>query len=118
MTVVLAIYGFFDLVLLLATAQVDRVRTLLHALGVRRRKLVSLRETAIEGMCQLGESTMRVVTIGAKGRVTIPAKLRERFGLKTGTSMDWRAEQGRLVLTPLAEIEPRKRLRGPRRKRP
>lgn len=58
---------------------------------------------------------MRVVTIGANGRVTIPAKLRERFGLKTGTSMDWKVEQGRLVLTPAAEIKPRKQRRGPKK---
>jgi AbrB family looped-hinge helix DNA binding protein len=58
---------------------------------------------------RIGESTFRIVTIGAKGRVTIPATLRERFGLKAGTLIDWKAEQGRLVLTPVAEIEPRGR---------
>jgi AbrB family looped-hinge helix DNA binding protein len=95
MAVILAIYGFFDLVLLLATAQVDRVKTLLHALGVRRRwKHVGPREKVGEGVYQLGESAMRFVTIGDKGRVTIPVKLRDRFGLKTGISMDWSVEKG------------------------
>ncbi len=54
----------------------------------------------------------RLLTIGAKGRVTIPADVRERFGLKAGTSIDWKAVQGRLVLTPVAEIEPRKKRRA------
>jgi AbrB family looped-hinge helix DNA binding protein len=52
-----------------------------------------------EKLHRLEGSAVRLVTIGAKGRVTIPAKLRERFGLKTGTFMDWSVEQGRLVLT-------------------
>jgi hypothetical protein len=32
---ILAVYGLVDLVLLLTAAEVERVRTLLHALGVR-----------------------------------------------------------------------------------
>jgi hypothetical protein len=32
---VLAVYGLVDLVLLLAVAEIERVKTLLHALGVR-----------------------------------------------------------------------------------
>jgi AbrB family looped-hinge helix DNA binding protein len=118
MAVVLAIYGFLDLVVLLATAQVDCVKTLLQALGIRRRwKHVRLREKATEGVYQLGESAMRFVTISDKGRVTIPVKLRERFGLKTGTSMDWSVKQGRLVLTSAAEIKRRNQRPGRGRKK-
>jgi len=65
-----------------------------------------------ERLHRLEGSAVRLVTIGAKGRVTIPAKLRERFGLKTGTFMDWSVEQGRLVLTPAAEIKRRNQRPG------
>jgi AbrB family looped-hinge helix DNA binding protein len=46
---------------------------------------------------------MRRSRINAKGQVTIPAELRERFGIKKGTCIDWKEEQGRLVLTPMTE---------------
>lgn len=42
----------------------------------------------------------RRTTISTKGRVTIPADLREQFGIKPGTRIDWSEEKGRLVLTP------------------
>jgi AbrB family looped-hinge helix DNA binding protein len=67
--------------------------------------------TGLEG------SAVRLVTIGDKGRVTIPAKLRERFGLKTGTFMDWSVERGRRVLTPAAEIKRRNQRPGRGRKK-
>jgi bifunctional DNA-binding transcriptional regulator/antitoxin component of YhaV-PrlF toxin-antitoxin module len=36
--------------------------------------------------------------VGAKGRVTIPAELRKRFGIETGTCATWMEEKGRLIL--------------------
>lgn len=41
--------------------------------------------------------------INAKGQVTIPAELRERFGIEKGTRISWKEDRGRLVLTPLTE---------------
>ncbi|MBZ5665511.1 MAG: AbrB/MazE/SpoVT family DNA-binding domain-containing protein [Acidobacteriia bacterium] len=46
---------------------------------------------------------MRRTKINAKGQVTIPAELRERFGIEKGTRINWKEEQGRLVLTPMTE---------------
>lgn len=77
MAAVVAIYGFVDLALLLATAWAERVKTLLHAVGVSRNwKHASSRERPTEGMCQLGQPAMRRTKINAKGQVTIPAELR------------------------------------------
>jgi AbrB family looped-hinge helix DNA binding protein len=39
---------------------------------------------------------MRRTAISTRGRVTIPAELRERFGIKPGTRINWKEEQGRL----------------------
>jgi AbrB family looped-hinge helix DNA binding protein len=39
--------------------------------------------------------------ISTKGRVTIPADLRKKFGIKPGTRIRWKKENGRLVLTPV-----------------
>ena len=41
--------------------------------------------------------------VNAKGQITIPAELRERFGIKPGTRINWTEERGRLVLTPMTE---------------
>jgi len=99
MAVILAIYGLVDIILLLAAKVVgERVRPLLHALEHTRGK-----EEAIEGMCYSGESAMRRTKINAKGQVTIPAELRERFGIEKGTRINWKEEQGRLVLTPMTK---------------
>jgi len=46
---------------------------------------------------------MRRTKINAKGQVTIPAELRERFGIEKGTRVNWKEERGRLVLTPMTE---------------
>ena len=43
---------------------------------------------------------MRRTAISTRGRVTIPADLRERLGIKPGTQITWHKEEGRLVLTP------------------
>jgi AbrB family looped-hinge helix DNA binding protein len=65
---------------------------------------MSYREKATERMCQLEKSEMRLSKISAKGRVTIPAELRERFGLKKGTRIDWERDGRRLVLIPVARL--------------
>jgi len=44
---------------------------------------------------------MRHTKISTKGRVTIPAELREQFGIKPGTHIIWNKEKGTLVLTPM-----------------
>jgi len=104
MAVVLAIYGFVDLVLLFAAALVERAKAPLHALGISKNwKHASRKEEAIERMCQLGELAMRRTKTNAKGQVTIPAELRERFGIEKGTRINWKEEQGRLVLTLMTE---------------
>lgn len=112
MAVVLAIYGFVELILLLAATVInERVRPIFHAVGIRERwKRMGYKENAIEGMCPLEESTMRLTKVNAKGQVTIPADLRERFGLRKGTRIDWTKDGSRLVLTPVTR--PRKRSRG------
>ena len=43
------------------------------------------------------------VRMSSKGQVIVPAKLRERLGLKSGTRATWKEEKGRLVLTPITE---------------
>jgi AbrB family looped-hinge helix DNA binding protein len=47
---------------------------------------------------------MRRTKINAKGQVTIPADLRERFGIKKGTRISWKKEGDRLVLTPITRL--------------
>jgi AbrB family looped-hinge helix DNA binding protein len=47
---------------------------------------------------------MRRTKINAKGQVTIPVELRERFGIEKGTRISWKEERGRLVLTPMTEL--------------
>jgi AbrB family looped-hinge helix DNA binding protein len=106
MAVVFAIYELVDLILLLAAKVVDeRVKPMVHALGINENwKRMRHKENPIEGMCQLEESTMRRTKINAKGQVTIPAELRERFGIKKGTRIDWTRDGCRLVLTPIGRL--------------
>jgi AbrB family looped-hinge helix DNA binding protein len=47
----------------------------------------------------MGEHNMHRTAISTKGRVTIPARLRKRFGIKPGTRINWKEERGRLVVT-------------------
>jgi AbrB family looped-hinge helix DNA binding protein len=54
---------------------------------------------------------MKRSLISTKGRVTIPARLRTRFGIKPGTSINWKEEHGRLVLTPVTKTERKRELR-------
>jgi len=42
------------------------------------------------------------IRISSKGQVVIPAALRKRHGLDTGTRATWTEEKGRLVLTPMS----------------
>lgn len=51
------------------------------------------------------------IRISSKGQVVIPAKLRKRHGLDTGTRATWTEEGGRLILTPLS-LRRLKELRG------
>jgi AbrB family looped-hinge helix DNA binding protein len=41
--------------------------------------------------------------VSSKGRVVIPAELRQRLSLEKGTPATWSEEGGRLVLTPMTE---------------
>ena len=105
MAVVLAIYGFVDLVLLFAAVLVERAKAPLHALGISKNwKHANRKEETIERMCQLEKSETRVTKISTKGRVTIPAELRKRFGIKKGTPIDWERDGRRLVLTPVKRL--------------
>jgi len=40
------------------------------------------------------------MNITSKGQVTIPQRIRNRFGLKPGTQVDFVAEGGKIVLKP------------------
>ena len=102
----LAIYGFVDLVLLLAARAIDeRVKPILQSLGIGKDwKRLYNEEEIIERTCQLEEPILRITKISAKGRVTIPADLRERFGLRKGTRIDWKKDGSRLVLTPIPPL--------------
>lgn len=106
MAIVFAIYGFVDLVLLLAAKVVnERVKPILHSMdNCKNWKRMRQKENVIEGMCQLERSETRLTKINAKGQVTIPAELRERFGIKKGTRIDWKRDGHRLVLTPITRL--------------
>jgi AbrB family looped-hinge helix DNA binding protein len=49
---------------------------------------------------------MSIVKIKEKGQVTLPAKIRERRGLRVGDYLDVQAEGDRIVLIP-QEVAPR-----------
>jgi len=104
--VILSIYGFVDLILLLAARVIDeRVKPIFHSLGISKDwKRLYNEEKLIERLCRLEEPIMRITKINAKGQVTIPADLRERFGLKKGMRIDWKADGHRLVLTPIPPL--------------
>ena len=44
------------------------------------------------------------IRISSKGQVIIPAKLRKRHGLDTGSRATWSEDKGRLILTPIERI--------------
>jgi len=39
--------------------------------------------------------------VGTRGRVTIPAELRNRLGIEKGTHATWIEENGQLILAPM-----------------
>ncbi len=47
---------------------------------------------------------MQTLRINTRGQITIPAELRKRLGIKTGTRITWTEENGRLVLTPIERL--------------
>ncbi|HME35145.1 MAG TPA: AbrB/MazE/SpoVT family DNA-binding domain-containing protein [Candidatus Sulfotelmatobacter sp.] len=57
-------------------------------------------------------------TISTKGRITIPAELRQRLGLKPGTSVNWSKQDGGIVLTAVAVPKKSAKPAGAGRKRP
>ena len=106
MALIFAIYGFVDLILLLAAKVItERVRPIFHAVGARENwERMSHKKNAIEGTCLLEESTMRFTKVNARGQVTIPAELRVRLGLRKGAHIDWKKDGSRLVLTPVSSL--------------
>lgn len=51
-------------------------------------------------------------TVSSKGQIVIPAKLRKRYGLTTGTTVVFQEEKGRLVIEPTDPFEKLLALRG------
>ena len=49
---------------------------------------------------------MKVVKVTAKGQVTIPKPLRERLGIKAGTVLEFREENGCLLVTKVVSADP------------
>jgi antitoxin PrlF len=45
-------------------------------------------------------------TVSEKGQVTIPKALRDRLGIRAGTTLDFEEEHGRLVATKLVTQDP------------
>jgi AbrB family looped-hinge helix DNA binding protein len=50
--------------------------------------------------------------VSEKGQVTIPKALRDRLGLRAGTSLDFQAEGGRLVATKAIDEDVFRKWRG------
>ena len=50
--------------------------------------------------------------IAERGQVTIPKKLRERLGMKPGTTLEFSEERGRLVAVKIAPADPVARVYG------
>ncbi|MGA0369809.1 MAG: AbrB/MazE/SpoVT family DNA-binding domain-containing protein [Kiritimatiellia bacterium] len=51
-------------------------------------------------------------TVSEKGQVTIPKSLRDQLGLRKGTVLDMRMEEGHLVVVKRQEGSPFQRWRG------
>ncbi len=47
------------------------------------------------------EQLMDISTVTVKGQVVVPARIRERFGIKRGTRVAFIEEDGKLVMQPL-----------------
>jgi antitoxin PrlF len=50
--------------------------------------------------------------VSEKGQVTIPKAVRDRLGLRPGTAIDFRAEEGRLVGVKALSEDPFSKWRG------
>jgi AbrB family looped-hinge helix DNA binding protein len=44
-------------------------------------------------------------TIGERGQVVIPKRLRERFGFRAGQQVEFEEEDGRLLLTKVVPVD-------------
>ncbi len=52
-------------------------------------------------------------TMGERGQVVIPKRLRDRFGLRAGQQVDFEEDEGRLVLTKSVPVDdPTAQIRG------
>ncbi len=52
-------------------------------------------------------------TMGERGQVVIPKRLRDRFGLRAGQQVEFEEDQGRLVLTKSVPVDdPIAQIRG------
>ncbi len=51
-------------------------------------------------------------TVAERGQVTIPKVLRKKLGIKSGTALDFREENGRLVAVKIAGADPVARVYG------
>jgi AbrB family looped-hinge helix DNA binding protein len=43
----------------------------------------------------------KIIKVGKYGRITIPAEIRKKFGIKEGDLLEIKAENGKIILTPL-----------------
>ncbi|MGH9496869.1 MAG: AbrB/MazE/SpoVT family DNA-binding domain-containing protein [Candidatus Sulfotelmatobacter sp.] len=50
--------------------------------------------------------------VSTEGRIGIPAELRKKLALKSGMQIDWKADDGRLILTPVRGDFRRRRQKG------
>jgi antitoxin PrlF len=50
--------------------------------------------------------------VSEKGQVTIPKVLRDRLGIRTGQTLDFEEERGRLVATKVTAIDPVRKVYG------
>ena len=46
---------------------------------------------------------MEVSVVTTKGQVVIPAKLRRKYGIKTGTKIQFAEQNGEIIMLPLTE---------------
>jgi AbrB family looped-hinge helix DNA binding protein len=67
---------------------------------VRRRVGVWTDEWVWE-CCNVGHMGDTFTVVSSKGQIVIPAVLREKLGIKTGTRMAIRSEENQLILQPI-----------------
>lgn len=48
---------------------------------------------------------MSIIKMKTKGQVTLPSKIRERVGLRTGDFLEAKVESGKITLTPKSLID-------------